>query len=103
MRQDTKQGITPGLWRTGDMFNTVFGPNNGTPCPEVIATVAKGNKANAQAIAAVPELIAALRVTRQAIADLAETAGDVPEFNENGFAYEANRIADSALAKAGVR
>ena len=53
-----KQSITPGPWRTGDMFNTVFGPKTGAPCPEVIATIHKGNRANAQAIAAVPELLA---------------------------------------------
>ena len=52
---------TPGSWRTGDMFATVFGPPNGNPCPEVIADVHPLNrKANARLIAAAPELLAAL-------------------------------------------
>ncbi len=28
---------TPGPWRTGDMYQTVFGPPNGEPSPETIA------------------------------------------------------------------
>jgi hypothetical protein len=49
---------TPGSWRTGDMFHTVFGPPNGSPSPEVIATLGKHNvKANARLIAAAPELL----------------------------------------------
>jgi len=48
---------TQGPWRTGDRFNTVFGPPNGTPSPQTIATVAKGNEANARLIAAAPELL----------------------------------------------
>lgn len=51
---------TPGPWRTGDMFNTIFGPPNGRPCPEIVATVHRGMRANARLVAAAPELLAAL-------------------------------------------
>ena len=30
---------TPGPWRTGDRFQTIFGPPNGNPVPTVIAAV----------------------------------------------------------------
>ena len=41
---------TPGKWRTGDMYHTVFATANDKPTPETIATIMKGNKANAQRI-----------------------------------------------------
>lgn len=54
---------TPGPWRTGDVFNTVFGPPNGNPAPQIIATVMRGDEANAKLIAAAPEMAeAALRL-----------------------------------------
>jgi hypothetical protein len=49
---------TPGPWRTGDMFKTVFGPPNGMPSPETIATVRK--KADAVLISAAPKLLSCL-------------------------------------------
>ncbi len=33
--------LTPTAWRVGDAGHTVFGPPNGNPAPEVIATVRK--------------------------------------------------------------
>lgn len=51
---------TTGPWRTGDVFNTVFGPPNGNPSPDTIATVFRGNRGNAYLIAAAPELLAQL-------------------------------------------
>ena len=46
---------TPGPWRTGDLYHTVFGPPNGNPSPEVIAELGRHNvKANARLIAAAP-------------------------------------------------
>ncbi len=42
---------SPLPWRTGDLYHTIFGPPNGQPCPEIIATVNRGNvKANAALI-----------------------------------------------------
>ncbi len=52
---------TPGPWRVGDAGATVFGPKNGTPSPETIASVRR--KPNARLIAAAPELLATLKVT----------------------------------------
>jgi hypothetical protein len=55
---------TTGPWRIGDAGITVFGPPNGKPSPEIIATDIR-NKANARLIAAAPELLEALQgVTR---------------------------------------
>ncbi|MGB8834097.1 MAG: hypothetical protein WCC95_18245 [Candidatus Sulfotelmatobacter sp.] len=90
----TKQSITPGPWRTGDMFNMVFGPKTGAPCPEVIATIHKGNRANAQAIAALPDLIAAL----QGLTDYYAARWGVDAGAEKVW-----YAAKDALAKAGIR
>lgn len=61
---------TFGRWRSGDMFNTVFGPPNGKPCPEVIATVNKGNPANAWLIAAAPEMLVQLEKSLNVLSKL---------------------------------
>jgi hypothetical protein len=57
---------TPGPWRSGDRYNTVFGPPNGQPSPQTIATIQRGNEANARLIAAAPEL---LEVAKKMVAD----------------------------------
>jgi hypothetical protein len=46
---------TPGPWRIGDAGHTIFGPPNGSPCPEIIAHGL--TKANARLIASAPELL----------------------------------------------
>ena len=46
---------TPGPWRIGDAGWTVFGPPNGEPAPEVIATFK--SKANATLAASAPKLL----------------------------------------------
>lgn len=62
---------TPGPWRVGDAGNTVFGPPNGNPAPEVVANVRGGTsdqaavtralrmEANARLISAAPDLLEA--------------------------------------------
>lgn len=56
------QSHTPGPWRSGDAFNTVFGPPNGNPSPVTIADVRNGNEANARLIAAAPDLLAGAKI-----------------------------------------
>jgi hypothetical protein len=46
-------------WRVGDGGRTIFGPPNGNPSPETIATVTK--RCNAALIAAAPALLEALK------------------------------------------
>ena len=84
---------------TGDMFNTVFGPKTGAPCPEVIATIHKGNRANAQAIAALPDLIAALR---SALGSCAYMLADCADDDSEHFQRLEIEI-NEAFAKAGIR
>jgi hypothetical protein len=50
------------------MFHTVFGPPNGNPSPEVIATLGKHNyKDNARLIAAAPQMLRTLQEELDAI------------------------------------
>jgi hypothetical protein len=75
---------TPGPWRTGDVFNTVFGPPNGNPSPAIVATVNKGNKSNARLIAAAPEILEALETAKLDIYAawvLAKDLGDKPSID----------------------
>jgi len=46
------------------------------------------------------ELLGALEVWQTAAYHLAETAGDVPEWNKGGVCYEASKKARAAIAKA---
>jgi len=48
---------TQGPWRIGDAGSAVFGPPNGNPSPETIAT---NVRKNAHLIAAAPDLLEAL-------------------------------------------
>ena len=54
-------GRTPGPWRSGDVFHTVFGPKIEGAYPVTIAKVSKGNEGNARLIAASPELLIACK------------------------------------------
>ena len=74
-------------WRVGDAGHTIFGPPNGTPCPEVIATLK--SKKHARLIAAAPELLLALETIEAATDGLS-----------NALAQEINRSARKAIAKA---
>ena len=78
MNQKTEPTHTPGPWRIGDAGNTIFGPKNGNPSPERVATIHGGKidqsacdrlltmQANARLIAAAPELLEALKRVRHA-------------------------------------
>jgi hypothetical protein len=73
MNTQTEVKHTPGPWRIGDAGRTVFGPPNGNPAPEIIATIYGGTsdqaavtralkmKSNARLIAAAPELLDAAK------------------------------------------
>ena len=57
---------TPGPWRSGDRFATIFGPPNGNPSPETIANVAVRNRqANALLVSLAPEMYEALATTSE--------------------------------------
>lgn len=65
---------TPGQWCVGDAGCTVFGPPNGNPSPEIIATIATRpfpspkQRANAALIASAPALAAEVAQLRAALA-----------------------------------
>jgi len=54
----------------------------------------------ARLTAAAPALLAALQQCRAALWHLADAAGDVEEWNEGGFAYDASAAARQAVEKA---
>lgn len=59
MTRPTSGTHTPGPWRVGDAGHTVFGPPNGQPSPETIASGIK--RSNASLIAQAPAMYAALQ------------------------------------------
>lgn len=64
---------TPGPWRVGDAGTTVFGPPNGMPAPDRIASMAnrgEHTKPNAHLIAAAPDLLAACEAATLALANI---------------------------------
>ena len=58
------------------------------------------NEADARLFAAAPAMYEALLQASEALADLADNAGDVPEWNDGGHAREAARSIKQALAQA---
>jgi hypothetical protein len=64
---------TPGPWRIGDAANTIFGPPNGNPSPETVATLAPTprRRANARLIQAAPDLLAAAQQALDLLDDCA--------------------------------
>lgn len=85
---------TPGPWRTGDAWNTIFGPPNGNPAPEIIAKVQRGNEANARLLAAAPELLAALKWA------LGNVASPLPSMEGRAEFISQCKTAQAAIAKA---
>jgi len=75
--RDPFAGHTPGPWRVGDAKVTVFGPPNGNPSPETIASIRKG--ANAALIAAAPDLLRERDAARALVAELAGALDIVTE------------------------
>ena len=68
-------------WRVGDAGHTIFGPPNGTPCPEVIATLK--SKKHARLIAAAPELLEALQtLAAYANGKLGKNPYCIPEYKQ---------------------
>ena len=58
------------------------------------------SEANAALIAAAPELLAACMAAQLALAEMARSAGDVTEWNEGGYAYEAAHKLRAAISLA---
>ncbi len=57
-------------------------------------------EANAHLIAAAPAMYEALQMVATTLYDMADSAGDVPEWNESGELYELSRTVRAALAQA---
>ena len=91
----TKTKHTPGPWRIGDAGMTIFGPPNGNPAPEVIATLRK--KTNGPLIAAAPELLKALKALYEHCAMVHKHWGDGSNQRE---ADNAIKSGFTAIAKA---
>lgn len=95
---------TPGPWRVGERGHTVYGPPNGNPSPELVATIHGGTdahtvvsrmyimEANARLIAAAPEMLAALKYI--------VNWTPVFFFPYSGEGQEASDMAIKAIAKA---
>lgn len=70
------------------------------PIPDSTRTTAHWLIANSAKVVAVPDLMAALEAMIDSGFMLCHNAGDVPEWNTGGHAYEAIARAREALAKA---
>ena len=89
---------TPGPYRIGDAGGTIFGPKSNEPAPVTIATLPPASRrvsqserrANAQLLAAAPDLLAACRRVLRAI-----------EWSETGDRLAATEQA--ALLRAAIR
>ena len=102
---------TPGPWvidSDGDgKANAIVTSTHLASLDDDICEVYGGNmdgadirQANARLIAASPDLLRACYQALAAMRDLAEQAGDVPEWNTGGDAYEACNALRAAIAKA---
>ena len=94
---------TPGPWSAhyNNEGLTVFSPDNVTvayvdydECEE------RPVEANAHLIAAAPAMYEALQMVSTILYDIADSAGDVAEWNEGGQMYELSRVVKTALSQA---
>lgn len=96
---------THGPWHhlcVGDCFE-VYGGGNVPWLRERVATtepLLAESAANARLIAAAPDLLAALRVCLDSLMTIADSAGDVAEWNKGGHGYKATRKARAAIEAA---
>lgn len=109
------RGHTPGTWSVS-RDGVPFGGNdinvvsktyrkciNADHVIASIRTVSDQWEANANLIAAAPELLAALKQCREALLDICHNpafADDAPEFNKGGIGYEACSVSIVAINKA---
>ncbi len=89
---------TPGPWRIGDAGHTVFGPPNGNPSPQTIAS--NCTRANARLIASAPALLAALEEIEEATRMLMDETEDMGKTPGGDACFRALGIARSAIAQA---
>ncbi len=87
---------TPGPWRTGDMFQTVFGQPNG---PLTIVAQRIRNRSDARLIAAAPALLEAL----EALLWWAEPYHDDPCPNDETLGHRPCRLTVARAAIAAAR
>lgn len=101
---ENTQKFTPGPWRIGDAGHTVFGPPTDKPSPKTIATMPKikapcksveldENIANAQLIAAAPELLEAAKRAEKTLLKL------LKDGNHDGVLRDLNAAISKAEGK----
>jgi hypothetical protein len=98
-----KTDATPAPWWAEGLPGQVVIYHRAPGRARIVAEVSRtepGWKANAHILAAAPDLLAAAEQARAAFFMLADTAGDVPEWNKGGIAYEASRKIITAIVKA---
>lgn len=88
---------TPGPWTTEGADITNGYPEQGA---RVFIAEKVFSEHDATLIAAAPAMYVALQMVATTLYDMADSAGDVPEWNESGELYELSRTVRAALAQA---
>ena len=91
---------TPGPWETREHSDGSHWFVDYQQGGEGYTLVDELSEGDARLIAAAPELLEACYQALAAMRDLAEQAGDVPEWNTGGDAYEACNAIRAAIARA---